>query len=122
MTQYLISVSHDTAEAPTMETMDPAEIQPIIDAVGAFNQKLQDARAWVFAGGLQPIQSATGVDYTGDEAVVTDGPFVESKEYLGGFWVIEAEDLDEALAIGREAAVACAGDVEVRPFQVEPEA
>jgi len=121
MTQYLISVSHDTAEAPTMETMDPAEIQPIIDAVGAFNQKLQDAGAWVFAGGLQPIQSATGVDYTGDEAVVTDGPFVESKEYLGGFWVIEAADDAEALQWAKEGSKACSGRVEVRAFQDEPD-
>ena len=121
MTQYLISVSHDTAEAPTMETMDPAELQPIFEAVATFNQKLQDAGAWVFAGGLQPIQTATGVDNTGDEPVVTDGPFVESKEYLGGFWVIEAKDDAEALQWAKEGSKACAGRVEVRAFQEEPE-
>jgi hypothetical protein len=121
MTQYLISVSHDTAEAPTMENMDPAEIQPIIDAVEAFNQKLQDQGVWVFAGGLHPIQTATGVDNTGDEPVVTDGPFTESKEYLGGFWVIEAADLDEALRWAKEGSKACAGRVEVRAFQDAPE-
>ena len=121
MTQYLISVSHDTAEAPTMETMDPAELQPIFEAVDAFNQKLRDAGARVFAGGLQPIQTAVGVDNTGDSPVVTDGPFVESKEYLGGFWVIEAASDDEALRWAKEGSKACAGRVEVRAFQEEPE-
>jgi len=120
MTQYLISVSHDTAEAPTMETMDPAELQPIFEAVEAFNQRLRDQGAWVFAGGLHPIQTATGVDNTGSEPVVTDGPFTESKEYLGGFWVIEAADLDEALQWAKEGSKACQGRVEVRAFQDEP--
>jgi hypothetical protein len=120
MTQYLISVSHDTDDAPTMENMDPAEIQPILDATGAFNEKLQAEGAWVFAGGLHPIQTATGVDNTGDEPIVTDGPFIESKEYLGGFWVIEAADLDEALAWAKEGSRACQGRVEVRAFQEVP--
>jgi len=120
MTQYLISVPHDTDEAPTMENMDPAEIQPIIDAVDAFNNKLQAEGVWVFAGGLQPPTDTTGVDNTGDTAIVTDGPFTESKEYMGGFWVIDVPDLDAALEWAKEGSKACAGKVEVRPFQDEP--
>lgn len=120
MTQYLISVGHDTADAPTMETMDPAVIQPILDAVDAFNNNLRAAGAWVFAGGLQPIQTATTVDNTGATPVVTDGPHAQSAEYLGGFWVIEANDLDYALEWAKDASKACAGRVEVRAFQDEP--
>ncbi|MBP2411969.1 hypothetical protein JOF48_000768 [Arthrobacter stackebrandtii] len=120
MTQYMISVSHNTAEAPTMESMDPAVIQPIINAVDAFNARLRAKGAWVFAGGLHPIQTATTVDNTGDGAVVTDGPAHQGEEYLGGFWVIEAAGRDEALEWARQASKACAGVVEVRAFQDEP--
>ncbi len=122
MTQYLLSVPHDTAESPTMETMAPEDIQPIYEAVGAFNEKLQAAGAWVFAGGLTPPDQATTVDSSGASPMVTDGPYAESKEYLGGFWVIEAPDLDAALAWAKEGSAACRGKVEVRPFQAEPEA
>ncbi|AIY02782.1 hypothetical protein ART_3183 [Arthrobacter sp. PAMC 25486] len=120
MTQYLISVGHDTAEAPTTETMDPAVIQPILDAVDAFNDRLRTAGAWVFAGGLNPIQTATTVDNTGATPVVTDGPYAPSTEYLGGFWVIEVADLNAALEWVKDASKACAGRVEVRAFQDEP--
>ena len=120
MTQYLISVATTPHDAPTMENMDPAEIQPIMDAVDAFNDRLRAEGAWVFAGGLHPIQTATGVDNTGDSPIVTDGPFIESKEYLGGFWVIEAADLDAALQWAKEGSKACAGRVEVRAFQDAP--
>jgi hypothetical protein len=119
MTQYLISVPHDTAEAPTMATMPPEEIQPIVEAVDRFNQKLQSEGAWVFAGGLMPPDQSTTVDNTGDAPIVTDGPYAESKEYLGGFWVIEAPDLDAALVWAKEGSAACRGRVEVRPFQSE---
>lgn len=117
MTQYMISVGHNTAEAPTMETMDPAVIQPILDAVDAFNDKLRAEGSWVFAGGLHPIQTATTVDNTGDAPVVTDGPQAQAKEYLGGFWVIEANDLEAALEWAKDASKACAARVEVRAFQ-----
>src|SRR5688500_16607137 len=119
MTQYLISVPHYTADAPTMATMKPEEIQPIYEAVDRFNKKLQSEGAWVFGGGLMPPDQATVVDNTGDTLVVTDGPYAESKEYLGGFWVIEAPDLDAALKIATEASKACRGAVEVRPFDAE---
>jgi len=119
MTQYMISVHHDgTEEWPT----DPAEMQQIFDDVDRFNGKVRDAGAWVFGGGLLPIESSTCVDATGAEPIVTDGPFAESKEYLGGFWVIEAPDLDAALRWATEGSAACRGKVEIRPFQDEPDA
>jgi hypothetical protein len=117
MTQYLLSVHH--VEGEPMPT-DMAEIQPIFEAVDRFNATLQAEGAWVFAGGLMPRESARTVDATGGEVLTTDGPFAESKEYLGGFWVIEAPDLDAALAWAAQGSAACAGKVEVRPFQDEP--
>jgi hypothetical protein len=113
MTQYLLSVHHDyDEEFPPIE-----EMQPVFEAVDRVNQKMQDQGAWVFGGGLQPINQATTVDNTGDRPIVTDGPYSESKEYLGGFWVIEAADLDKALEWATEASKACRAKIEVRPFQ-----
>lgn len=115
MPQYLLSVHHAVDEVmPAMEDM-----QPVFDAVEAFNDKLRTSGKWVFAGGLQGIESATTVDATGAQPVVADGPYAESKEYLGGFWVVEAADLDEALAWAIEGSTACRSRVEVRPFQSE---
>jgi hypothetical protein len=116
MTQYLLSVYMGGAD----ETMSEDEIQRVYQAVDEFNDKVRSAGAWVFAGGLEPVESATTVDGTKSEPVVTDGPYAESKEYLGGFWVIEAPDLDAALTWATEGSAACAGKVEVRPFQPEP--
>ncbi len=115
MTQYLLSVHH--REGDPMPSME--EMQPVVEAVDRFNEKLQAEGVWVFAGGLHPVESATTVDATGAEPIVTDGPFAESKEWLGGFWIIEAPDLDAALAWATEGSRACAGKVEVRPFQSE---
>jgi hypothetical protein len=78
-----------------------------------------DAGVWVFGGGLVPREAATTVDNTGAQPIVTDGPFAESKEWLGGFWILELPDLDAALTWATEASRACAGKVEVRPFQDE---
>jgi hypothetical protein len=115
MAEYLLSVHHDyDTEFPSLE-----EMQPVFEAVDRFNQKVRDAGAWVFAGGLMPVQQATTVDNTGDTPIVSDGPYAESKEYLGGFWVIQAADLDEALQWAKEGSAACRGKVEVRPFQGE---
>ena len=116
MTQYMLSVHHcEGEEMPS--SME--EIQPIFDAVDRFNQKLQADGIWVFGGGLEPVETSTTVDNTGGQAIITDGPFAESKEWLGGFWVIEAPDLDAALKLATEASAACRGKVEVRPFQSE---
>jgi len=115
MTQYMLSVIHgeDNAIPPGVDFND------VIVAVDKFNAKLAEAKIMVFAGGLQPIGSATTVDGTGEGPLLTDGPYLESKEYLGGFWVIEADDLDAAIAWAKEGSAACMHAVEVRPFQGE---
>ena len=115
MKQYLLSVHHD-GDFPTPE---PEVMQRMFAQVDAFNQKLQASGAWVFAGGLHPKDSATTIRFKDGQTLVTDGPWSETKEQLGGFWVIQAEDLDAALELARQGAVACEGDVEVRPFQDE---
>jgi len=117
MAQYMLSVHHDGSE--DFDAMPAEEMQKIFEAVDAFNDEVREAGAWVFAGGLQPIEDSTTVDGTGPEPVVTDGPFAESKEFLGGFWVIEAADLDAALSWATRGSAACRGKVEVRPFQPE---
>jgi hypothetical protein len=118
MTQYLLAVHMVDGEAPPSDE----DIQAAYAAVDAFNEKLQAEGAWVFAGGLHPADVATVVDATGGDVIVTDGPFAEAKEHLGGFWVIEAADLDAAMKWAEEGSRACRGPVEVRPFQDEPEA
>ena len=113
MTQYMLSVMH-SGPYPDMTT---EAAQASFAATGVFNEKIKAAGHWVFAGGLEPRETATTVDGRGDEVVVTDGAFAESKEYLGGFWVIEAADLDEALKLAAEGSKACGERVVVRPFQ-----
>jgi hypothetical protein len=117
MTQYMLSVYMDGDQALSPEVMEKS-----YKDVDVLNHEMQAAGAWVFAGGLHPADTATTVKVKDGEVLTTDGPFVETKEQLGGFWIIEAPDLDAALAWGRKATVACAGPVEVRPFQDEPEA
>jgi hypothetical protein len=117
MKQYLLSV-HNVEGDP----VPPAEeVQQMYAAVEAFNREVMDAGQWVFAGGLLPADTATVVRAQGGKVVTTDGPFAETKEQLGGFWVIKAADLDEALAIAARGSQACRGPVEVRPFQDMPE-
>jgi hypothetical protein len=108
--QYFVSVIYDATSLANPEEMA---------AVDAFNDRLVAAGHWVFAGGLAAPSSATVIDNRGAEAVLTDGPFLESKEYLAGFWVIEAADLDEALKIATEGSKHCNRKVEVRPFLSE---
>lgn len=120
MTKYFLSLPHDSAEEPTMESMDPAELQEVIAAVGAFNTAVQEAGAFVTAGGLQPPSSATTVDYSGDTPVITPGPFVKADEYLGGFWIIEAENDDVAIEWAKQGSRALRSRVEVRALQEEP--
>jgi hypothetical protein len=120
MTQYMLAVHHDPND-PVLD-MSPEEIQPVFDAVDRLNQRLMAEGIWVFGGGLEPIEASTTVDGMGAETVITDGPFAESKEWLGGFWVVELPDLDAALALAAEASKACRGKIEVRPFQPEPPA
>ena len=105
--QYLMSVIDD-GTGPATPTEDAA--------VDAFNQRLRDEGYWVFAGGLGSPEPATVIDNRGAEVVITDGPFLESKEYLAGFWIVEAPDLDVALKLATEGSRACHRKVEVRPF------
>jgi hypothetical protein len=115
MTQYLLSVwltAGDPEPAPDV-------IAQMYADVDAFNKEVQEEGAWVFAGGLHPVDTATVVSYRDGDVVTTDGPFAETKEQLGGFWVIEAPELDAALAYAGRASRACRGPVEVRPFQDE---
>lgn len=117
MTQYLLSVFYegDGTELP------PDVVQQMYADVDVVNKDMQDSGAWVFAGGLHPADTATVVSAETGDIVTTDGPYAESKEQIGGFWVIEAADLDAALEWAGKATVACRGPVEVRPFQDEPE-
>ena len=115
MTQYMISVYHDEGVAMP----EGADRQRVFGQVDAFNEKVTEAGIWVFAGGLEPIEATTTVDATGAEPVISDGPYAEAKEWMGGFWILEAPDLDAALKLAVEASAACEGRVEVRPFQPE---
>jgi hypothetical protein len=113
MPQYLLSVHYVEGQQPPA----PDVVTQMHADVDAFNQKLQANGKWVFAGGLETPDVSTVVDNTGNETITTDGPFPEAKEHLGGFWVVKAGDLDEALALAAEGSKACRGPVEVRPFQ-----
>lgn len=119
MSQYFLSVHHGEGDDEAMAAMTEDDMQRLFTQVDAFNTKLQAEGAWLFAGGLMPIEQSTCVDATGEKPIVTDGPFSESKEYVGGFWIIEAADLDAALAWAAEGSAACEGKVEVRPLQGE---
>ena len=116
MPQYLLSV-RPVDGAPTLPD---DEMQLVYRAVDEVNEAIKAAGAWVFAGGLHPASTATVVRSEGGKVVTTDGPFAETKEQLGGFWVIEVPDLDAALAWAAKATVACREAVEVRPFQENP--
>ncbi|GGM12914.1 YciI family protein [Nakamurella endophytica] len=105
--QYLLSVIHEGTDLGTEEELV---------AVSAFNRRLQADGHWVFAGGLGFPDTATVVDNRDGRPVVTDGPFVETKEFLAGFWVLEAPDLDVALRLATEASRHCNRKIEVRPF------
>jgi hypothetical protein len=105
--QYLISVIHDQASLAT-----PDEHA----AIDVFNDRLQAEGHWVFAGGLASPDAATVIDNRGEGALVTDGPFLESKEYLAGFWIIDAPDLDVARTLAADGSKHCNRKVEVRPF------
>jgi hypothetical protein len=104
---YLLSVIHD---APDLATPDE------MTAIDAYNDRLKAEGHWVFAGGLAAPGSATVIDNRGEEAMFSDGPFVETKEYLAGFWVIEAADLDVALKLAAAGSKACNRKIEIRPF------
>jgi hypothetical protein len=105
--QYLVSVIDDRTNSGTPDEMV---------ATNAFNERIRAEGYWVFAGGLNAPSTATVIDNRGAEPLVTDGPFLESKEHLAGFWILEAPDLDVALKLAAEGSKACNRKVEVRPF------
>ena len=106
--QYLVSVIHDKSDLATPDEQA---------AIDGFNDRLQAEGYWVFAGGLGSPSAATVIDNRDGAAMFTDGPFVESKEFLVGFWIIEAPDLDVALKLAAEGSKACNRKIEVRPFR-----
>jgi hypothetical protein len=108
--QYLVSVINDSADLATPDEMA---------AIDVFNDRLQAEGHWVFAGGLGSPSSATVIDNRGEEAMFTDGPFLESKEYIVGFWIMEAADLDVALKLAAAGSKACNRKIEVRPVLSE---
>jgi hypothetical protein len=116
MKQYLLAV-HTVKGAPVPSD---EELQKSYAQVDKVNAELQTAGVWVFGGGLLPSESATVVRVEGGATTMTDGPFAETKEQLGGFWVIRVADLDQALAWAEKCAQACQNPVEVRPFEDEP--
>ena len=105
--QYLISVIDDTGDLATPDEMV---------AIDAFNERITAEGHWVFAGGLAAPSTATVIDNRGEEPMFSDGPFLESKEYLAGFWIMAAPDLDVALKLAAEGSKVCNRKVEVRPF------
>ena len=107
--QYLFSVIHNDSSRAT-----PAEMA----AIDAFNDRLQARGNWVFAAGLADPSTSTVIDGRGEQPVFTDGPFLESKEHMAGFWIIEAPDLDVALKLAAEGSKQCNRRVEVRPILV----
>jgi hypothetical protein len=117
MPQYLLSV-HMVEGAPVLSD---EEMQAAYKATDILNEDMKAKGVWVFAGGLHPADTATVVKSDNGEVVTTDGPFAETKEQLGGFWIIEVADLDAALEWAAKGSEACREAVEVRPFQDEPE-
>ena len=115
MTVYMLSVHGADDFTPDYD------IEQAYADVDKVNQEMMQKGVWVFGGGLHPSDTATVVRSDGGEIVTTDGPYLESKEHIGGFWIIKAKDLDEALGWAEKATVACRGPVEVRPFQDDTE-
>jgi hypothetical protein len=112
MRQYLLSVVEPDGDPPP-----PEALREVMRRLAEVNRELEEAGAWVFAGGLHPPATATVLRPSGDDVLVTDGPFAEGKEHVGGFTIIRAADLDAALAWGRKLVRATGLPIEVRPFR-----
>ena len=111
MPQYLVAIQHPNNYDPSLEG------EAMIRDIGALNEEMDAAGARFFAGGLEPASKAKSLrKRTGGDVVITDGPYLETKEHVGGFWILEAADMDEALAWARKAVIACRVPVEVRAF------
>lgn len=123
MPQYLLSVYTDGLDYGEFGGYESEEqMQQAFADTGAFNERLEASGQLVFAGGLNAPSTASVVDATSGSTTITDGPYGESKEHIGGFWIIEAPDLDAALKLAEEGSAACLGAVEVVPFQSGPDA
>ena len=110
--QYLVAIHHPDDYDPAV-----AEDDAMRRDIDALNLEMQAAGVRQFAGGLQPVSTARSLrPQPGGRLHVTDGPFIEAKEHVGGFWILDVADLDAALAWGHKAAIACRAPVEVRPF------
>jgi hypothetical protein len=116
MKQYMLSVYHEDGGPE----LSPEAMAASVRDVDALNQEMDAAGVWVFAGGLHNDSTASVLRVKDGAVVTTDGPYLETKERIGGFWVIQADDLDAALAWARKATVACVAPIEVRPFQDGP--
>lgn len=114
MSHYLLSVHHDYSKPLFPKG---ADMERMFRDVGAFNGEMSASGRLVYAGGLAEPSTATTVSVKEGETLTTDGPYAEARERIGGFWIIDAANLDEALTLAQRASAACAGPVEVRPFQ-----
>ncbi len=114
MTQYLVAIHHPDDFEPASES------QQTRDDIGALNREMVAAGVRLFAGGLAPVGEAVSVRVKSGEVLTTDGPYMETKEHIGGFWILECASMDEAVEWGRKAAIACRTPVEVRPFNAMP--
>jgi hypothetical protein len=112
MKQYLLGMYQPEGPTPPPEVLDR-----VMRDLGVISQDIKDAGAWVFSGGLHPPSASTVLKLDNGEVVTTDGPFAEAKEYLGGFWIVNAEDLDAALGWGRRITEVTGLPIEVRPFR-----
>lgn len=114
MKQYLLSIYQPDDETPAPEFLDK-----VMSELEVLNEEMKAAGAWVFTGGLHAASTATVVRVRGGDVLMTDGPYTEGKEHVGGLWIIEAPDLDAALQWARRAAAATTLPIEVRPFAGE---
>ena len=120
MSQYLLSVH--SVEGEAREPMTEEEMRQFMERVGLLEEEIKSAGAWVFSGRLHEPDTATVVRVSDGEVLTTDGPFAEAKEHLGGFYIIEADDLDTALAWASKTTAAVSKPIEVRPFRHVSEA
>src|ERR1700691_1945308 len=116
MKQYLLSVCYPAGASQP----PPAALNKIMSDVGALQQEMQSAGVWLFSGGLHPANSATVLRHENGNIVLTDGPFIESKEQIGGITIVRVPDLDAALLWARKLARATTAPIEVRPFVEQP--
>jgi hypothetical protein len=116
MAQYLVAIHHPDNYDPSTES------EAMMHDIDVLNEEMESAGTRVFAGGLESVPHAKSLrKQSGGGVLITDGPYLEAKEHIGGFWILEAADMDEALAWGRKAVIACRAPVEVRAFLPMPD-